>query len=93
MAEIVTLKELEEKYGWGFVVLKNPIIPEGYAYITGGEYFYHSQDKKDCWEKMKDIHEEVAGVIAFGNNPKYENIYPSLSLLTVVNEPPTEYKK
>ncbi|HLP52259.1 MAG TPA: hypothetical protein VK154_15325 [Chitinophagales bacterium] len=94
MADIVTLKELEAKYGWGFVLLRNPIIPEGYAYITAGEYLFHSQSKNECWDKFDDYDtEDELGIMPFGVNPKYENSHASVSVLSVVNEPIPPYKK
>ena len=87
MAQIVTIKELEEKYEWGWVILQNPITPEGYAYVTEGEYVFHSRLRKDCHDELMKMNNDNMGIISFGKNPKYANSYPSLSLVSVVKEP------
>lgn len=46
----------------GFVVFKNPVIPDGYAYVTGGEYLFHSESKQECWKKLDEVYEEGMGV-------------------------------
>ena len=91
MAQIVTIKELEEKYGWGFVVFKNVSYPS--CLPTEGEYVFHSQKKSECWNYVDDTNSEHMGIFPFGTNPKYTNTAPALSSLFVVNEAPEEYSK
>jgi hypothetical protein len=87
MAEIVTLKELEEKYGWGWVILRDPLIPEGHSMISQGEYVFHSRSRKDCHDVLMKTNEDNLGIISFGKNPAYANTSPSLSMVSIVKEP------
>lgn len=90
MGEIVTIKELEEKYGWGFVVFKN-LPANSSSFPSEGEYVFHSQKKSDCWNLIDDTNSQQMGVFPFGTNPKYINTAPSLSALFVVKEDPEKY--
>lgn len=82
MAEIVTIKELEEKYGRGFVVFKN--MPPHYSSIPAdGEYVFHSQTKSDCWALIDDTNSERMGIFPFGANTDYSTGYRVSSLYTM----------
>ena len=91
MAQLVTIKELEEKYGWGFVVFKN--VSDLSSFPTEGEYVFHSQKKSECWSWVDDTNSGHIGIYPFGTNPKYSNMAPALSTLFVVNEDPEDYSK
>jgi hypothetical protein len=92
MAQIVTIKELEEKYGWGFVVFKNLPVNNS-SFPSEGEYVFHSQTKSDCWDLVDDTNSQQMGIFPFGTNPEFANVYPMLSPLFVVREDSVEYKK
>lgn len=92
MAEVVTLKEMEEKYGWGFVVFKN-VPRDNSDYLFEGEYAFHSQDKRQCWDLIDDTNSQGMRIFPFGVNPKYAGAYAFLSPFTLVREEPVEYKK
>lgn len=80
MADIVTIKELEEKYGWGFVVFKNLSFHDA-SFPSEGEYVYHSQKKTECWELIDDTNSQHMGIFPFGANPEFANSPISLSSL------------
>ena len=91
MAEIVTIKELEEKYGWGWVILQNP-QNDDWATPQRGEYIFHSQNKKECLDKVDELPDVPLAFIFFGQHPQQKNSYPSLSFVGIVNEDPADYK-
>ncbi|MBP6731246.1 MAG: hypothetical protein KA149_04260, partial [Chitinophagales bacterium] len=91
MAQIVTIKELEEKYGWGWVILKNP-QSDDWATPQRGEYIFHSQNRTECHAKVDELPDVPLAFMFFGKHPEQKNKYPSLSFLTIANEDPTDYK-
>lgn len=91
MADIVTLKELEEKYGWGWVVLKNP-QSDDWSTPQRGEYIFHSQTKEECLKKVDELPNIPLAFLFFGKHPNEKHSYPSLSFLSMVNEDPEKYK-
>lgn len=91
MTQIITLKELEEKYEWGFVVFKN--LQDYFDFPSEGEYVFHSQNKRECWDLLDNTNSQRMGVFPFGKNPKYADTYAFLSPFTLVREDSVDYKK
>lgn len=91
MVQLVTIKELEEKYGWGWVILQNP-SNDDWATPQRGEYIFHSQNKDECLKKADELPDVPLAFLFFGKHPNEIGAYPSLSFLSAVNEDPEKYQ-
>ncbi len=79
MAQLVTIKELEEKYGWGWVILQNP-SNDDWATPQRGEYIFHSQNKDECLKKADELPDVPLAFLFFGITKEAIPAYRTSSL-------------
>lgn len=91
MGEIVTIKDLEEKYGWGNALLRNMEHDEMDVFQKG-EFLFYSKSRNECHLKALEFDGSHMGVVFFGKNPLWDTHFPMLNDFLLA-KPATTHEK